>query len=423
MAGDLHVVRLVGQNEAGGIVAVHEPPKRRRVGRAAADDPVGSKLEHVAEPRGRGCGRRWRQRASLDGLPVLGEDDLVDFIKRETGDLDRRIGEDQFLELDFEFEEVPLALLAEPIGGEPQRALLDLRQMIDPHARDTGKAKQPRRLNPDGAVEDQLVLAYEHRHAKAERAYRARDIPHMGGIAVADFSRWQVELVQQDVDKLEPWQDVVALPPRYRREGGQPSQALTAAPALRLQLIRERMFATGLVGVRHVFVSGAMVPETMVIRLAVLESRTIPPSARHSLSRCVRLQPPARSSQFVPRLGLAHNSFQLFQLFVGKYREVISGFSHFRDFRHFVLWNLAKEVLRRWKVASHGGRPDLTRYHLQRRKSPLSAIFMHADLFVQRLLDCRNRCLLAPRPAGWIAALAGLEPMVFWRPAIADFVS
>ena len=63
------------------------------------------------------------------GAALGGDNHLIDFASRETGDLDRRVGQDHFLEFDLELVEIPLALLAEPIDREPQQTLLLIREM------------------------------------------------------------------------------------------------------------------------------------------------------------------------------------------------------------------------------------------------------------------------------------------------------
>jgi hypothetical protein len=74
---------------------------------------------------------------------------VVDLVKREAGDLDRRVGEDQLLELDLKLVQVPLALLAKAIDGEAENALLGLAKMLDPNARVAAEAELPSRLDPN----------------------------------------------------------------------------------------------------------------------------------------------------------------------------------------------------------------------------------------------------------------------------------
>jgi hypothetical protein len=57
--------------------------------------------------------------------------DLINLLEFEPGNLDRRAGQDQFLELDLELIEVPLALFAQTINGKTQQALLVVGQMVD----------------------------------------------------------------------------------------------------------------------------------------------------------------------------------------------------------------------------------------------------------------------------------------------------
>ena len=86
--------------------------------------------------------------SSIARQPVV-ENDVVDLVEREAGDLDRRIGEDQLLELDLELVQVPLALLAKAIDGEAENALFDLAQVLDAHAWDAAKAELPSRFDPN----------------------------------------------------------------------------------------------------------------------------------------------------------------------------------------------------------------------------------------------------------------------------------
>jgi hypothetical protein len=72
----------------------------------------------------------------LDGALLLPDQDLVNFVQRKSGDFDRRVADDQFLELDLEFIEIPLALLAEAVAREPSQTTLDLVQMSDADARE-----------------------------------------------------------------------------------------------------------------------------------------------------------------------------------------------------------------------------------------------------------------------------------------------
>jgi len=69
--GDLHVIRLVDQNEPGRGVAVDELARDRRVGRVAAYQAVRLKLKHVAEAGDCNGARVGRRRTLLDSLRVV----------------------------------------------------------------------------------------------------------------------------------------------------------------------------------------------------------------------------------------------------------------------------------------------------------------------------------------------------------------
>ena len=82
-----------------------------------------------------------------------------------------------------------MAFLAEPINGEPEQTLLILGEMIDTQARRAIETQELGRLEPDLAIDHQIVLADQDRIAKAKSADRSGDFAHMGGIEGADFSR------------------------------------------------------------------------------------------------------------------------------------------------------------------------------------------------------------------------------------------
>jgi hypothetical protein len=88
-----------------------------------------TEAKYMAETRG---GVGLGSKRSLFGTFFITEDDLIDLIEREAGDLDRRVSEDQFLEFDFKLAKIPLAFFAQPIKGKAQRPLFHIRQVIDP---------------------------------------------------------------------------------------------------------------------------------------------------------------------------------------------------------------------------------------------------------------------------------------------------
>ena len=93
-----HVVGFVGQDQAGGRITFHQPLHRLGLRRIAADEAVRPELKYIAEARdgdGAGLGRK---RSLLDAARPFAEHDLIDLVERETRDLDRSVGQDQFLD-------------------------------------------------------------------------------------------------------------------------------------------------------------------------------------------------------------------------------------------------------------------------------------------------------------------------------------
>jgi hypothetical protein len=51
-------------------------------------------------------------------LRIVAKQDLIDLGRAETGNLDRRLFDNELLELDFEILKVPAALFRQPVGGK-----------------------------------------------------------------------------------------------------------------------------------------------------------------------------------------------------------------------------------------------------------------------------------------------------------------
>jgi hypothetical protein len=104
--------------------------------------------------------------------------------------------------LDLELVQVPLALFAKAIDGEAENALFNLAQVFDAHAWDAAEAELPSRVDPNGAINDCVVLANEDRRAEAEGADRTCHLKQMGRVELANHARWQSQILERDVDKI-----------------------------------------------------------------------------------------------------------------------------------------------------------------------------------------------------------------------------
>jgi len=157
MADDCNIVWLISKNEAGRRATIHQFRKHGRIGGIPANNAMRTEPKYIAEPRDRdgvGLGSK-----APFGPFFIAEDNLIDLFQRKTGDFDRRISEDQFLEFDSQLGEIPLTFFAQPIDGEAQHTLFDIRQVINPDAGHGGKTQGLSRREPDFAVEVQIVLA------------------------------------------------------------------------------------------------------------------------------------------------------------------------------------------------------------------------------------------------------------------------
>jgi len=122
ISGDLHVIGLVGQDEAAGGVAFQQLRKHRGIGCVAADDAMRTKLEDIADPGDRGCGVGL-ERSLLQPLGSGAKNDMVDFGRREPSDLYRRVQQDQFFKLNLQRVEIPLPFFSQAIDRKTEYAL------------------------------------------------------------------------------------------------------------------------------------------------------------------------------------------------------------------------------------------------------------------------------------------------------------
>src|ERR1700730_9174422 len=94
IAGDRNIVRLVGENEPGWGIAVHQFGENRRVGGNA----MLAEAKYVAGTRDRDGVGLGSKRALFDPFWLMAENDLINLFQREAGDLDRRVAECKFLQ-------------------------------------------------------------------------------------------------------------------------------------------------------------------------------------------------------------------------------------------------------------------------------------------------------------------------------------
>jgi len=83
MAGDLHVVGLIGQDQARGNVVFHQFSNDRRFGRIAANEAMRAELKNVADHGDRRVPFFRRERPPLDRRRILTKNDLIDLIERD----------------------------------------------------------------------------------------------------------------------------------------------------------------------------------------------------------------------------------------------------------------------------------------------------------------------------------------------------
>jgi hypothetical protein len=75
-----------------------------------------AKKKDVAFLGDRDSSRRGRKRPLFVRRRIVAKQDLIDFGRAETGNLDRRLFDNELLELDFEICKAPGAVFTQPVG-------------------------------------------------------------------------------------------------------------------------------------------------------------------------------------------------------------------------------------------------------------------------------------------------------------------
>jgi hypothetical protein len=97
---DRDIEGLIGEDHARNIYP-HEPFDEGRIGSVSADQAMGAEQEQIAYLSDcRGAGQR-REIASFASILVFADYDLIDLVRPKPGNLDRCVGDYEFLEFSF----------------------------------------------------------------------------------------------------------------------------------------------------------------------------------------------------------------------------------------------------------------------------------------------------------------------------------
>jgi hypothetical protein len=192
---------------------------------------MGPELEHVADLRNRNRIGVRLKRPHLGRLECVPDDNVVDFTDREAGNLDRRIFQDELLELDLELIEIPASRLAKAIDCEAKQTLLLGGMMIHANAGKAAEAQQLGGLQPDLTVDQIVAVAYQKGITKAEGGDRCRDLAHMRGIQFAQLALGGTQLIDRQINDRECRQEIVTArvwTDRYLRHAQKRAATVTA---------------------------------------------------------------------------------------------------------------------------------------------------------------------------------------------------
>ena len=98
-----------------------------------------------------------RGRGAFDAVLRIERENLIDLVGRETADFNRRVDENELVELQPQRLEVPFALLRQPVDRQPEKPPFAVVEMTDPDAGQAIEAEKPYTLD-DGLAVDNFVI-------------------------------------------------------------------------------------------------------------------------------------------------------------------------------------------------------------------------------------------------------------------------
>jgi hypothetical protein len=75
-----------------------------------------------------------RQRGAFDAIVRIERENMIDLVGCETADFNRRVNENELVELQPQRLEVPFAILRQPVDRQPEKPPFALVEMTDPNA-------------------------------------------------------------------------------------------------------------------------------------------------------------------------------------------------------------------------------------------------------------------------------------------------
>ena len=148
-----------------------------------------AELKHIAHS-GDGPRDRLRlKRPLLEPVGAVAKNELVDLGRRKPCDLDRRVGHDQFFELDLQRVEIPSAFFPRRLTASLSTRCSSGLRVSDPNARKRIKPQLLGGVVTGFTVDELIVAADKERNAKAKGGDRRSNVPNMNGIELAELSR------------------------------------------------------------------------------------------------------------------------------------------------------------------------------------------------------------------------------------------
>ncbi len=194
----------------------HETAQNGGVRGVAASEVVRAEPVKVAEAGHGFHAGLGRERGAFDAVVRIERENLIDLVGRETADFNRRIDENELVELEPQRLEVPFALLRQPVDRQPEKPSFAVVEMSDPDARQAIEAEKPHTLDDRLAVDNFVIRTNQDRLRIAEPGDGIGNLPDMRGIALTQTTLAQLQIVEADVDEFERRQQIVAAGARGR---------------------------------------------------------------------------------------------------------------------------------------------------------------------------------------------------------------
>src|SRR6185437_16909947 len=126
--------------------------------------------------------------ARFEAILVCAGDELIDLVGTKPGNLDRRVSDNEFAELGFQFANIPNAFFSQSVDGKTEQALLHIVQVIHTNTRYGRQTQQLGGFQPRVPIDHNIAFADQEGNIESKRVNRICDFTNMRWIVLPELA-------------------------------------------------------------------------------------------------------------------------------------------------------------------------------------------------------------------------------------------